>query len=195
MKNLPLVALGLVLVAGGCAPRLGAELKPGKWGYVGGMTVRRPDTDVKGTEDEEIYLNERYSLSAYRIEVPRGTYVVKLHFAETYEGITSVGGRVFTVSLEGKPVLKDLDVFKEAGESRYVAVVKRAVAKVADGELTIEFTPKTQNPMINGIEVFRRSGCPVLPTLRPVVRINCGATEDYRDKAGNLWHKDQPYQP
>lgn len=195
MKRWLAVALGAALVAAGCAREIAARLQPGKWGHVGGMTVRRPDTDVKGTEDDEIYLNERYSLTAYRIEVPPGTYRVKLHFAETYEGINAIGGRVFSVSVEGKPALDDLDVFKEAGQSRYVPVVRSVTTKVTDGELTIEFTPKTQNPMINGIEVFRTGGRPIPRKLTPVVRINCGASQDYTDKAGNLWHKDQAWQP
>lgn len=193
-----LLALLALALASGCArreppgPHAAAQAPtPARWGYVGGRAVTRADAEVKGTQDKAIYLNERYSMTAYRIPVANGTYVVRLHFAETYEGIRDVGQRVFSVAVEGKPALADLDVFREAGKQTFTAFVKELQAEVNDGELTIEFTPKVQNPMINGIEVqsagTRRAGGTVL-------LINCGATADYTAKDGRTWRKDQEYQ-
>ena len=180
---------GVVLLAvWGCAPRVGSrgpDISAARWGFVGGTSVARADTEVKNTPDKAIYLTERYSLKAYRIAVPNGAYTVRLHFAETYERITAAGQRIYTVSVEGQPVLKDFDPFQEAG-ARFAAVVKECQATVADGELTIEFADKVQNPMINGIEVIAPGGS--------ALRINCAATADYTDKAGRLWKKDQPFQ-
>ena len=168
-----------------------AAAKAARWGYVGGKEVARPDTEVKNTQDKALYLAERYGLNAYRIPVMNGTFVVKLHFAETYEKIEDVGQRVYSVALEGKPVLADFDVFKEAGKQRFAAVVKEFEVEVKDGELTIEFTPKVQNPMINGIEVaakrkWKAGGAALL--------INCGAAQDYEAKDGRIWRKDQECQ-
>jgi len=44
-------------------------------------------------------------------------YTVRLYFAEP-EAATAIGARVFNVSLQGKSVLKDLDIVREAGGSR-----------------------------------------------------------------------------
>jgi len=165
--------------------------KAARWGYVGGKAVTRADAEVKNTQDKAVYLNEHYSMSAYRIPVANGTYAVKLHFAETYDKITEAGQRVFSVAIEGKTLLADFDVFKEAGNQGFAAVVKEFEAQVKDGELTIEFTPKVQNPMINGIEVQAKfKGKPHGAALL----INCGATADYEAKDGRIWRKDQEYQ-
>jgi len=189
MKNVlvTVAVLSALCALPACAPDVGpGDGLAGRWGYVGGMTVKRPDAEVKNTEDKVIYLNERYLLTAYRIPVRNAAYAVKLHFAETYPGITGVGKRVFSVSIEGKPVLTDFDVYKEAGKQRLAAVVKEFQTEVEDGELTIDFHKKVQNTMINGIEVALKS--------RGVLLINCGAAEDYKDKAGRIWQKDQPFQ-
>ena len=189
MRNVAAALLVAVLIAAGCGcapptPASGPDISGCPWGYVGGTIVARAKTEVKGTEDGPVYLTERYSLEAYRFRVPNGRYTVRLHFAETYERITAAGQRVYTVSVEGKPVLKDLDPFKEAG-AQFTAVVKECEADVADGELTIEFADKIQNPMLNGLEVIAAGGS--------ALRINCGSTETYTSPAGRLWHKDQPF--
>jgi len=158
---------------------------------VGGKAVARADAEVKNTQDKALYLTEHYSMTAYRIPIANGACSVKLHFAETYEGIKEPGQRVFTVAIEGKPVLVDFDVFKEAGNQSFAALVKEFQAEVKDGELTIAFAPKVQNPMINAIEVRPlRQGRPAGASLL----INCGATADYEGKDGRIWRKDQEYQ-
>jgi hypothetical protein len=129
----------------------------GKWGALNGTTVdRRPDglNEIEGTNDDVIYLTERYSMQGYRFEVPNARYLVRLHFAETYEGITGERMRLFSVEAEGKTVLKDLDVYKQA-EGRNKAIVRSFVAEVFDGRLDITFVPNVQNPEVNGIEVLK----------------------------------------
>ena len=71
-----------------------------------------------------------------------------------YDGITAAGERVFSVSINGKPALKDLDVFKEAGGLNKPLVKECKDVQVTDGKLVIGFTAQTQNPEINGIEVL-----------------------------------------
>ncbi|MCY3021983.1 MAG: malectin domain-containing carbohydrate-binding protein [Planctomycetota bacterium] len=192
MKRALPVIVALVAIVGlsGCGPKEeSVEMtltNPMKWGYVDGEVTTRPDHEVKNTKDKAIYLHERYELTKYRIAVPNGKCTVKLHFAETYEKITEPGQRVFTVSIEGKPVLVDFDPFTEACKQQFAAVVKEfKKVEVKDGELTIEFQPKVQNAMINGIEVRGKNDFEL--------RINCGADADYTDKAGHVWKKDQAF--
>jgi len=184
------VALALVLT-GCCGPRC-TPTDVGSWGYVGGEAVDRGKHEVAGTENDALYLTERYGLSAYRIQLPNGTYTVGLHFAETYERIDAAGQRTYTVSIEGKPVLEKFDPFKEAGNKGFAAIVKTFKANVTDGELTIEFTEGVQNPMINGICVCVRK-CPIFGGKKPILKINCGSDKDLACPKGCTWAKDQPF--
>ena len=186
-------AIVLAMALAGCAPKgVATDADIGAWGAVDGMTVERAKADVAGTENDAVYLTERYELSAYRIQVPNGSYVVCLHFAETYERIDAAGQRVFTVSIEGKPVLEDFDPFKEAGGKAFTAIVKEFRADVADGELTIEFKDKVQNTMINGICVAVKKGG-LFGGTQPILRINCGSAQDTTCPKGCTWKKDQVF--
>lgn len=131
------------------------EIAPDKkWGAVGGMTVDRGDLGMSDTNSPAVYQTERYSMEAYRFSVPNGSYTVKLHFAETYSGITGNGMRVFSVTINGKNVLTDFDPFKEAGGPNKPVVKTIKDITVTNGELVIGFTPNIQNPEINGIEIL-----------------------------------------
>jgi hypothetical protein len=79
---------------------------------------------------------------------------VRLHFAETYSGITGPGQRVFSVNVEGIAI-NNLDIFAEAG-GRNRALVKTVVVQVTDGQLNLGFIPAVQKPEINGIEILAR---------------------------------------
>ena len=126
------------------------------WGAVNGQVVHRAGIEtVAGTPAPGVYLDERYSMDAYRFKVENGTYTVVLHFAETYDGISDAGQRVFTVEVEGKAALEDLDVYKEAGGFAKPCVKKITDVAVTDGKIDIEFVPDIQNPEINGIEVIQ----------------------------------------
>ncbi len=122
--------------------------------YTGGNLIERFKQNVEGTNADAVYLNERYGLSDYRILLPNGKYTVKLHFAETFEELYSEGERIFTVNIEGLPVLVDFDPLTEAG-NKFTAVIKTARVEVTDGELNISFDAKYQSPMINGIEILK----------------------------------------
>lgn len=124
------------------------------WGAVGGMTVDRGDLGMAGTDAPKIYETERYSMEAYKFAVPNGPYTVRLHFAETYDGITGDGQRVFSATINDQPVLEDFDPYKEAAgfQKPVVKTIKGLV--VTNAELLIAFTANIQNPEINGIEII-----------------------------------------
>lgn len=124
-----------------------------KWGAQGGQTIERPDLNIANTECPIIYESERYSMEGYKFVVPNGKYKVTLHFAETFEGISGAGERVFNVSLNGKSILENFDPYKEAGDFNKPAV-KTFDVDVTDGQILIGFTSKVENPQICGIEVL-----------------------------------------
>ena len=124
------------------------------WGYVDGMTIDRGDLGIAGTDAPKIYETERYSMSAYKFKVLNGKYTVRLHFAETYDGITGDGQRVFSITINEKTVLEDFDPYKEAGGFQKPVVKTIKNLTITNGELVIGFTSNIQNPEINGIEIL-----------------------------------------
>jgi len=126
----------------------------GKWGAVDGLTVDRGELGITGTDAPKIYETERYSMEGYKFTVPNGKYTVRLHFVETYDGITVEGERVFSVTINEQTVLKDIDPFKEGGGYQKPAVKTIEDVVVTNGQLVIGFTLNIQNPEINGIEIL-----------------------------------------
>ncbi|HEY9172161.1 MAG TPA: malectin [Verrucomicrobiae bacterium] len=121
-------------------------------GFADGETIARPDLPIANTKDPVIYQAERYSMTRFTQPLPNGKYLVKLHFCETFEGITGPGERVFSFNVEGRE-FKDFDVWaKSGGFAR--AYVETVPVEITDGKLDITFTPNIENPEINGIEII-----------------------------------------
>jgi len=109
-----------------------------------------------GTDDQELYQSGRWDAGAapelrYSFEVPDGTYLVRLHFADSWSGTQGEGLRIFDVLLENKPALESLDIFSEVGGN--AALVKTLTIQVNDGALNIEFLHQVQNPEVRAIEI------------------------------------------
>jgi len=121
-------------------------------GFVGGDTVDRTGTTIANTKTPSLYQAERYSMTSFSHPVANGKYTVKLHFAETYDGIGGVGNRVFTFNVEGKE-FKDFDVTAKAGGD-FRAYVETVEVEVKDGKLDITFTSQVENPEINALEII-----------------------------------------
>ncbi|MGC3959981.1 MAG: malectin [Verrucomicrobiota bacterium] len=121
-------------------------------GFSGGDVIERPDIQIANTQQPELYRSEHYAMDGFTQKLPNGKYQVKLHFCETYEGINGAGERVFSFDVEGKS-FKDFDVWAKSGGGAR-AYVETVPVEIADGELTIKFTPQIENPQINGIEII-----------------------------------------
>ena len=122
-------------------------------GFSGGDVIERPDIPIAGTTQPEIYRSEHYSMDSFSQKLPNGKYTVKLHFCETYDGITGPGMRVFTFEVGGK-TFKDFDVWVKAGAFQK-AYVETVPVEVTNGQLEVKFTPQTENPEINAIEIIK----------------------------------------
>ncbi|MCX5683701.1 MAG: malectin [Planctomycetota bacterium] len=126
-----------------------------KFGAASGSTVTRDEIKtIAGTPAPQVYRTERYAVDKYVFKLANGTYTARLHFCETFDGITASGERVFTVKVQGKTALADLDVFKEAGGFAKPLIKEVKNVSVTDGKLVIEFEAKAQNTEINGIEIL-----------------------------------------
>ena len=108
---------------------------------------------VGAGDDQKIYQSERYSMTKFEQALPNGKYTVKLHFAETYDGISGAGQRVFSYKVQDNPDVKGFDVFAKAGGAMK-AYVDTETVNVTNGKLTVTFTPDVENPQINGIEIL-----------------------------------------
>ncbi|MFM1944400.1 MAG: hypothetical protein RI897_3382 [Verrucomicrobiota bacterium] len=120
-------------------------------GFAGGQTIQRPELPITNTQSPDLYRAERYSMDSFAWPVPNGKYLVKLHFAETFEGITGPGQRVFSFNVQRKE-FADFDVWVRAGGFAK-AYVETVPVEVTDGNLKITFTPKVENPQICAIEI------------------------------------------
>jgi hypothetical protein len=124
-------------------------------GCADGDTYEATDAVVTNTPDGALFRTERYGMTAYNFTLPNGKYTVKLHFAEVYSGISGPGDRVFSFTVQSQ-VFKDFDIWVKAGGFSK-AYVESADVEVTDGKLNITFTPKTENPKINAIEILPRA--------------------------------------
>jgi hypothetical protein len=84
------------------------------------------------------------------------SFTVRLHFAEIED--VRPGQRVFDVAVQGKTVLKGLDIAREAG-GKNRALVKQFGGVEASEQIVIELTPEgrpndgSSLPVISGVEV------------------------------------------
>jgi hypothetical protein len=122
-------------------------------GFDGGDVIDRdPNTSIANTKDPGLFLSEHYGMSSFSCNVPNGKYVAKLCFAETFDGITGPGQRVFSFNVQGHE-FKDFDVWVKAGGPNR-AYIETVPVEVTDGKFGIIFTSNMENPEINAIEIL-----------------------------------------
>ena len=124
-------------------------------GFADGDTIARPDVKIENTKNPALYQSEHYGMTSFTYPVANGKYLIKLHFAETYEGITGPGQRVFSVNVQGHEI-KDLDIWSKAGGALR-PWIESVPVEVTDGKVHITFTAGVENPEINGIEIIPQS--------------------------------------
>lgn len=113
------------------------------------------------TDDDILHQSTRWDPRdetelSYNFTVPNGDYRVNLHFSESYTPASVIGGRVFSVALEGETVLDHLDIFAEAGHDS--ALIKSFDVSVSDGDLTIDFQhAQVEDSKINAIEILSKN--------------------------------------
>ncbi len=127
--------------------------------FSGGQTYKTKAA-IAGTEDDVLYQAERWGKFSYNIPLANGDYTVTLKFAEIYEYGKWAGMRVFSVKVEGKKVISDLDLVVKAGQYKAFDVV--VPVKVVDGILNIEFYNQRETAKVNAILVTKQGMTPPL---------------------------------
>jgi subtilisin family serine protease len=129
----------------------------GGYGYVGAGAVNSVKKAIAGTNDDALYQDQREGTSGYRFDnLPAGTYVVDLDFAELRAGLPA-GRRVFTVSINGAVVLPNYDIAAAVGSMTADRRVFQ-VAVPAGGSITVGLGASSSLllPVINAVRVTHR---------------------------------------
>jgi hypothetical protein len=104
---------------------------------------RRTFDPISNTSEWKLFQTFRYGRDKlkYEFPVPDGEYLVELYFIEpwygTGGGMDCRGWRLFDVAVNNTIVLKDLDIWKEAGHDRVIK--KSFTVNITGGKLVIGF--------------------------------------------------------
>jgi hypothetical protein len=135
--------------------------------YFKGGQLNASDEPATDADDPEMYETERWGHFSYAIPVTPGRYVATFHFIERrfdaanrdrYDSAPEasrgeVPGRLFSVFCNGKVILQNVDLIKEAGENRPVVRKVSGLEPNAQGKLLLEFVPVRNYATVTAIEV------------------------------------------
>jgi hypothetical protein len=117
--------------------------------------------EVSGTDDPELYGTERWGNFSYAIPVTPGRYTVVLHFAarhgspgETGADTAAHGAHIFNVFCNGRALLENFDLAREAGKQDVVIRRFADLEPNAQGKLVLSFVPVSGYAALSGIEVL-----------------------------------------
>ncbi|HMK20773.1 MAG TPA: malectin domain-containing carbohydrate-binding protein, partial [Terriglobales bacterium] len=141
------------------------------WGpddYFKGGQLAASDDAASDADDPEMFETERWGHFSYSIPVAPGRYTATFFFVEhrfdasnrDRYGDASAdtssrgpGGRLFSVFCNGKAILPNLDLIKEAGENRPLLRRVSGLEPNAQGKLLLEFVPTRSYATVTAIEV------------------------------------------
>ena len=100
---------------------------------------------------------EKTTERAHRFDVPNGTYTVRIHFCETWEGAKQPNLREFGIKIQGTKVVDKMDISGAAGGWMIPLVKEFKDIKVTDGKLVVEpfsNNGRDQHPSVEAYEVY-----------------------------------------
>jgi hypothetical protein len=109
---------------------------------------------VASPAPDAVYQAERYGTFAYGFSglPPGGALTLRLHFCENYH--SAAGQRSFDVGVNGVAWLTSFDVFQVAGATHKAVVRELRTTADANGRLTVTFTAKIDQALVNGLELL-----------------------------------------
>jgi Malectin domain len=124
------------------------------------------DEPAVDADDPEMYETERWGHFSYAIPATPGRYRATFHFiehrfdaanrdryGETSPDEPGEGGRLFSVFCNGKTILRDVNLIKEAGANRPLLRKVNGLEPNAQGKLLLEFVPTRNYATVTAIEV------------------------------------------
>jgi len=159
-------------------------------GFHGGRAVAGK-AQIDGADDLVLYQRGRQGRDfTYRIPVEMGLYSVRLRFTEPkYQWLFA---RPFNIEINGCEVLRNFDICQDArGFRKAHDRVFRYIVPNAESRIVLRFSggfepgQATDEAIIQAIEI--------LPEIKPVVRINCGAAAEFVDWNSVVWDADRDF--
>jgi hypothetical protein len=101
----------------------------------------------------EVFQDSRTGNFSYTVKgfAPNSNHTVTLYFVEpTFDG---VGSRLFNVSINGKAVLSNFDIFLAAGDENTPVAQQVSAAADATGQYVITFTPVLNDALLSGLQI------------------------------------------
>jgi hypothetical protein len=135
--------------------------------FLGGNALVRTTNPAQAgnsiAPDMALFASERWGHFTYAIPVANGRYRVSLKFCEGHygqrnTGIGGLGSRLFDVYCNGVALLRNFDIFKEAGgEGRPLIKTFPGIRPNAQGKIVLSFVPVKGMACVNGIEVVEEN--------------------------------------
>jgi hypothetical protein len=129
--------------------------------YFEGGQMASYSAPVSGTDDPELYETERWGNFSYAVPVAPGKYTVVLHFAarhnewgQSTSAEKTAPVHLFNVFCNGKALLADFDLRKEAHPADVVVRKFGGIEPNAQGKLLLAFVPVEGYATLAGIEVL-----------------------------------------
>lgn len=133
--------------------------------FLGGNALVRPMNPAResNSPDAALYASERWGHFSYAVPAAEGRYRVTLRFCEGHygkrnTGVGGLGSRVFDVYCNGVALLRDFDIFKQAGgEGLPIDQTFSGIRPNAQGKIILTFVPIKGMACVNGIEIVEDS--------------------------------------
>jgi hypothetical protein len=131
--------------------------------YFEGGQLAAYATTVAGTDDPELFESERWGNFSYAIQVTHGRYVLTLYFAGRQnspgeilnsENKGRAAEHVFNVFCNGKVLLQNFDLAKEANGTDGITRKFPGLVPNAQGKLLVSFEPVRGYATVVGLEVL-----------------------------------------
>lgn len=120
-----------------------------------GGTANSTTDNISNVAEGDLFKSELYGTFGYEIPVTNSTYSIELHFAEIYH--TTVGKRLFNVSVEGKQEMSQVDLYSLIGaDAAYTYTVNNV--QVTDGKLNIDLATLVDNATLAGFAIYSSTG-------------------------------------
>jgi len=159
----------------GTSPLRTSGSNASSWGQAFSRTAAVPSSTPT-----EVFSDERWDPNGdprmeWNFPVEAGLPLqVRLYFANGYNGTGQVGQRVFDVAVEGTTRLDNYDIVADAGgDSRGTM---RSFNVTSDGNVDIDFSHVTENPLVSAIEIVRTDVTPVDTSTDDVFRTSLTET-------------------
>ncbi|QIO22807.1 malectin domain-containing carbohydrate-binding protein [Haloarcula sp. JP-L23] len=121
-----------------------------------GQSLSGIDSSVPSGTPSQIWETERWDPDdgnemQYEFPVPEGEQAeVRLYFYDGYGGTSSVGDRVFDISVEDQTV-ENFDIIEAYGDQ---TGAMKSFTVTSDGTIDVDFAHVFENPQINAIEIL-----------------------------------------